>query len=62
LLTLREANPEDPEVNLELARIAAKRHDVTETLRLKAARRSRVTSESLSANSAEGTPGALPAS
>src|ERR1051326_7382575 len=28
LLTLREADPEDAEINLELARIAAGRHDV----------------------------------
>jgi tetratricopeptide (TPR) repeat protein len=33
LLTLREASPEDAEVNLELARLAAQRQDVTEALR-----------------------------
>jgi len=33
LLTLREADPEDAEINLELARIAAGRHDVAEALR-----------------------------
>jgi Tfp pilus assembly protein PilF len=33
LLTLREATPEDAEVNLELARLAARRQDVTEALR-----------------------------
>jgi tetratricopeptide (TPR) repeat protein len=33
LLTLREASPESAEVNLELARLAARRMDVTEALR-----------------------------
>lgn len=33
LLTLREASPEDAEVNLALARLAAQRQDVTEALR-----------------------------
>lgn len=33
LMTLREASPEDPDVNLLLARLAAKRLDVTEALR-----------------------------
>ena len=33
LLTLREASPEDAEVNLALARLAARRQDVTEALR-----------------------------
>jgi len=33
LLTLRESAPEDPEINLQLARLAAARHDVTETVR-----------------------------
>jgi Flp pilus assembly protein TadD len=33
LLTLREGDPEDAEINLELARIAAGRHDLTEALR-----------------------------
>src|SRR5262249_55950980 len=33
LLTLREASPEDAEVNLALARLASQRQDVTEALR-----------------------------
>jgi len=33
LLTLRESAPEDPNINLQLARLAAARHDVTEALR-----------------------------
>jgi tetratricopeptide (TPR) repeat protein len=33
LMALRDADPEDAEVNLELGRIAAARHDVTEALR-----------------------------
>ena len=33
LLTLREAAPEDAEINVELARLAARREDVTEALR-----------------------------
>ena len=33
LMTLREATPEDPEINLELARLAAGRQDVAEALR-----------------------------
>ena len=33
LLTLRESAPEDPDVNLQLARLAATRSDVTEALR-----------------------------
>jgi Tfp pilus assembly protein PilF len=33
LLTLRESAPEDAEINLELARLAAHRHDVTAALR-----------------------------
>lgn len=33
LLTLRESAPEDPDINLELARLAAARQDVTEALR-----------------------------
>ncbi|HEY6212795.1 MAG TPA: tetratricopeptide repeat protein, partial [Vicinamibacterales bacterium] len=33
LLTLRESSPEDVEINLELARLAAERHDVTEAAR-----------------------------
>jgi tetratricopeptide (TPR) repeat protein len=33
LLTLRETSPEDTEINLELARLAAQRQDVTEALR-----------------------------
>ena len=33
LLTLRESAPEDPDINLQLARLAASRHDVTEALR-----------------------------
>jgi len=33
LLTLRESAPEDPDINLELARLAAGRQDVTEALR-----------------------------
>jgi Flp pilus assembly protein TadD len=33
LLTLRESAPEDPEINLQLARLAATRDDVTEALR-----------------------------
>jgi tetratricopeptide (TPR) repeat protein len=33
LLTLRDTSPEDAEVNLELARLAARRDDVTEALR-----------------------------
>ena len=33
LLTLRESAPEDPEINLQLARLAAARQDVTEALR-----------------------------
>jgi tetratricopeptide (TPR) repeat protein len=33
LLTLREASPESAEINLELARLAARRMDVTEALR-----------------------------
>jgi tetratricopeptide (TPR) repeat protein len=33
LLTLRESAPEDAEVNLELARLGAARHDVTEAIR-----------------------------
>lgn len=32
-LALRESAPEDPQINLELARLAAGRHDVTESLR-----------------------------
>ena len=33
LLTLRESSPEDPDINLQLARLAAGRQDVTEALR-----------------------------
>lgn len=33
LLTLRESAPEDPEINLDLARLAVARQDVTEALR-----------------------------
>ncbi|HWW85330.1 MAG TPA: tetratricopeptide repeat protein, partial [Vicinamibacterales bacterium] len=33
LLTLRESAPEDPDINLELARLAAERQDVTEAVR-----------------------------
>lgn len=33
LVTLREAAPEDAEINLQLARLAGARHDVTEALR-----------------------------
>jgi Flp pilus assembly protein TadD len=33
LLTLREASPEDAEINLELARLAARRQDVTDATR-----------------------------
>jgi tetratricopeptide (TPR) repeat protein len=33
LITLRETAPEDPEINLELARLAAARRDITEALR-----------------------------
>jgi len=33
LLSLRESSPEDPEINLELARLAAARQDATEALR-----------------------------
>ena len=33
LLSVRESAPEDPEINLELARLAATRRDVTEALR-----------------------------
>lgn len=33
LLTLREAEPEDPDINLQLGRLAAARQDVTEALR-----------------------------
>jgi len=33
LITLRESAPEDPEINLQLARLAATRQDVTEALR-----------------------------
>jgi tetratricopeptide (TPR) repeat protein len=33
LMTLRETSPEDAEVNLELARLAARRQDVTEAVR-----------------------------
>ena len=33
LLTLRESAPEDPDINLQLARLAAARSDVTEALR-----------------------------
>jgi tetratricopeptide (TPR) repeat protein len=33
LLTLRESAPEDPDINLQLARLAAEREDVTEALR-----------------------------
>ena len=33
LLTLRESEPEDPDINLQLARLAAARQDVTEALR-----------------------------
>ena len=33
LLTLRESAPEDPDINLQLARLAAERQDVTEALR-----------------------------
>ena len=33
LLTLRESAPEDPDINLQLARLAAARHDVSEALR-----------------------------
>lgn len=33
LLALRESAPEDPDINLQLARLAAQRHDVTEALR-----------------------------
>jgi Flp pilus assembly protein TadD len=33
LITLRESAPEDPEINLQLARLAAARQDVTEALR-----------------------------
>jgi Flp pilus assembly protein TadD len=33
LLTLRESAPEDPDINLQLARLAVARHDVTEALR-----------------------------
>jgi Flp pilus assembly protein TadD len=33
LLTLRESEPEDPEINLQLGRLAAARQDVTEALR-----------------------------
>jgi len=33
LLTIRDSDPENAEINLELARLAADRHDVTETLR-----------------------------
>jgi tetratricopeptide (TPR) repeat protein len=33
LLTLRESAPEDPAINLQLARLAGARHDVTEALR-----------------------------
>jgi predicted Zn-dependent protease len=33
LLALRESAPEDPEINLELARIDAQRHDVTNAVR-----------------------------
>lgn len=33
LLTLRESSPEDPDINLELARLAASRDDVTAALR-----------------------------
>lgn len=33
LMTLREAAPEDAEINLQLARLAGTRHDVTEALR-----------------------------
>ena len=33
LLTLRESAPEDPDINLQLARLAAARQDVTEALR-----------------------------
>ncbi len=33
LLALRESFPEDPEINLELARLAAQRQDVTEAVR-----------------------------
>ena len=33
LLTLRESAPEDPEINLQLARLAATRSDVTEAVR-----------------------------
>jgi tetratricopeptide (TPR) repeat protein len=33
LLALREAAPEDPDINLQLARLAADRQDVTEAIR-----------------------------
>jgi Flp pilus assembly protein TadD len=33
LVTLRESAPEDPDINLQLARLAVARHDVTEALR-----------------------------
>ena len=33
LLTVRESAPEDAQINLDLARLSAARHDVTETLR-----------------------------
>ena len=33
LLVLRESAPEDPEINLELARVDARRHDVTNAVR-----------------------------
>lgn len=33
LLTLRESAPEDPDINLQLARLAVARHDVSEALR-----------------------------
>ena len=33
LLTLRESTPEDPDINLQLARLAAARQDVTDALR-----------------------------
>ena len=33
LLTLRESDPEDPDINLQLGRLAANRQDVTEALR-----------------------------
>ncbi len=33
LMTLRESAPEDPDINLQLARLAAARQDVTEALR-----------------------------